>query len=222
MEKELSRMGKKSRKKHEARSKGVKITPEVAEILRRQIEAFTAKFGHEPGPQDPIFFDPDESTPQPLEAWKVARALNPFAPPIRLTVADNKVLGHANFGIAYEGFPGHVHGGFLAAAFDQILEKAQSLTGNPGMTGTLSVRYRRPTPLLTELVFEAMVDRVEGRKVFTRGTVSANGVITAEAEGLFVAVRHERFAVEAAQSRKASPTAMNQRRRRRNLAAPEK
>jgi hypothetical protein len=113
---------------------------------------------------------------------------NPFASPIRLAVANNKVLGHANFGATFEGSPGTVHGGFVAAAFDQVLFMAQSITGIPAMTGTLTVRYRKPTPLRTELVFEGVVDRVEGRKILTRGTVSANGVVTAEAEGLFIAI----------------------------------
>jgi acyl-coenzyme A thioesterase PaaI-like protein len=66
------------------------------------------------------------------------------------------------------------------------------------MTGTLMIRYRRPTPLLTELVFEAHVDRVEGRKIFTHGALSAGGQLTAEAEGLFIAVGQERFAAMAA------------------------
>ena len=115
---------------------------------------------------------------------------NPFVPPIRLAVANDKVLGHANFGAAFEGSPGTVHGGFVAAAFDQVLFMAQSLTGIPAMTGTLTVHYRKPTPLLTELVFEGVVERIEGRKIYTRGTASANGVLTAEAEGLFIAVGH--------------------------------
>lgn len=119
---------------------------------------------------------------------------NPLAPPIRVAVVGDKIVGHANFGVPYEGPPGHVHGGFLAAAFDEVLGMAQSLTGFPGMTGTLTIRYRKPTPLLTELVFEARVDRVEGRKIFTSGTVSANGAVTADAQGLFIAVGHERFA----------------------------
>ena len=113
---------------------------------------------------------------------------NPFAPPIRLSVSNNKVVGHANFGVTFEGSPGTVHGGFVATAFDQVLFMANSLTGIPAMTGTLTVRYRKPTPLFTELVFEGQVDRVEGSKIFTRGTASANGVLTAEAEGLFIAV----------------------------------
>ncbi|HTR61143.1 MAG TPA: PaaI family thioesterase [Candidatus Binataceae bacterium] len=118
---------------------------------------------------------------------------NPMAPPIRLAVIGDRVEGHVSFGVPYEGPPGHVHGGFLAAAFDEVLGMAQSLTGNPGMTGTLTIRYRKPTPLLKDLVFEARVERVEGRKIITRGTVSSDGVVTAEAEGIFIAVGHERF-----------------------------
>ena len=61
------------------------------------------------------------------------------------------IKGTVTFGSAYEGPPGHVHGGYVAAAFDELLGMTQSLGGMPGMTGTLTVRYRRPTPLRTEL-----------------------------------------------------------------------
>ncbi len=119
---------------------------------------------------------------------------NPLAPPIRAVVEGDKVIGHANFGVAYEGPPGYVHGGFLAASFDEVLGMAQTLTGNPGMTGTLTIRYRKPTPLLTDLLFEAKVDKVEGRKILVSSQVSAEGVMTAEAQGLFISVGQERFA----------------------------
>lgn len=103
-------------------------------------------------------------------------------------MTDNKVLAHTNFGSTCEGSPGTVHGGFVAAAFDHVLYKARSLTGIPAVTATLIIRYREPTPLRTALVFEGIVDSIEGKKIFTRGTVSADGVVTAEAEGLFIAV----------------------------------
>lgn len=124
---------------------------------------------------------------------------NPLAPPVRLAVLGERVEGRATFGLPYEGPPGYVHGGFVAAAFDEVLGMAQSLTGAPGMTGTLTVKYRRPTPLLKELVFDARVERVEGRKIFTRATVSCDGVMTAEAEGIFISVGHERFMQMAAE-----------------------
>jgi acyl-coenzyme A thioesterase PaaI-like protein len=113
---------------------------------------------------------------------------NPMSPPITLRVDGDYVRGAATFGAAYEGPPGHLHGGFVAAAFDEVLGYAQSLTGNPGMTGTLTIRYRKPTPLYTELRFEAKVDRVEGRKIFVEGRLYAGEVLTAEAEGLFISV----------------------------------
>jgi acyl-coenzyme A thioesterase PaaI-like protein len=131
---------------------------------------------------------------------------NPLAPPIVMHSTGTQVRGTVRFGTAYEGPPGCLHGGFVAAAFDEVLGYTQSLTGNPGMTGTLTVRYRRPTPLHTELRFEARVDRVEGRKIFASGTLHAGGALCAEAEGIFVSIDRTRFRdlVEAREARERS------------------
>jgi acyl-coenzyme A thioesterase PaaI-like protein len=119
---------------------------------------------------------------------------NPLAPPITIGRAgERSAIATVRFGSAYEGPPGCVHGGFVAAAFDEVLGFVQSLGGNPGMTARLTIQYRRPTPLHTELRFEAELERIEGRKIFTRGRVEANGIVTAEAEGLFVSVDRSRF-----------------------------
>jgi hypothetical protein len=50
----------------------VKQRPELIDILRRQRERFVKKFGREPGPKDPVFFDPSANRPSPmnLEAAK--------------------------------------------------------------------------------------------------------------------------------------------------------
>jgi Thioesterase superfamily len=113
---------------------------------------------------------------------------NPLAPPIRVGTHGDRMYGLATFGSGYEGPPGCVHGGYVAAAFDEVLGAAQSLGGRPGMTGRLIVNYRSPTPLNTELRFEGWVDRVEGRKTFTEGTLHAGDRLCAESEGLFVAI----------------------------------
>jgi acyl-CoA thioesterase FadM len=62
------------------------------------------------------------------------------------------------------------------------------------MTGTLTIRYRRPTPLHTDLRFEGYLDRTEGRKKFTRGYLYAGEELTAEAEGIFISVDMTRIA----------------------------
>ena len=120
---------------------------------------------------------------------------NPLAPPIELRAdADGRTVhGRAVFGSAYEGPPGCVHGGYIAAAFDELLGFANSLSGTPGMTGTLTIRYRRPTPLHSELRFEGRFARSEGRKIYTTGQLFAADTLCAEADGLFIAVGYERF-----------------------------
>ena len=63
------------------------------------------------------------------------------------------------------------------------------LAGQGAMTGTLKIRYRRPTPLLAPLSLAAPhTGKKEGRKVFAWGGIYANGELTAEAEGIFIVV----------------------------------
>lgn len=119
---------------------------------------------------------------------------NPIAPEARIESTSDRVVMHMRFGSAYEGPPGSVHGGMIAAAFDELLGMTQSLSGQPGMTATLTVRYRRPTPLHKELRFEGTLERVDGRKIYTRARCYDGDTITAEAEGLFVHVDFQKIA----------------------------
>ena len=45
----------------------VRVNEQTREILERQCEAFRKKFGREPGPDDPLFFDPRADHPRPIE-----------------------------------------------------------------------------------------------------------------------------------------------------------
>lgn len=120
---------------------------------------------------------------------------NPIAPPITLRAVDDRTMeGTVTFGAAYEGPPGHLHGGFIAAGFDEVLGAVQSFSGQPGMTGSLTVRYRSPTPLHQPLRFRGHFDRVEGRKVLTSGTLHVGERLCAESEAIFIAVDFGRMA----------------------------
>lgn len=130
---------------------------------------------------------------------------NPVAPPMTLSVEGNEVRGEVVFGAPYQGPPGHLHGGFVAALFDEALGYVQWTTGKPGMTGTLKIRYRRPTPLYTKLRIEATVQRVHGRKIFTEARLYAGELLTAEAEGLFISLTPEIFQEIAASRDRANP-----------------
>ena len=55
--------------------KANKLDKESYEAIVRQRELFIEKFGREPGPKDPIFFDPDFDVPTPLSKAKLKRGL---------------------------------------------------------------------------------------------------------------------------------------------------
>lgn len=119
---------------------------------------------------------------------------SPLAPPIHCERHDGEVRGHGTLGAAYEGPPGCVHGGIIAGLFDELLGVANIVAGVGAMTGTLTIIYRSPTPLYTELELAAHTDSIDGRTVHTVGTLHADGRLCAEAEGIFILVDHERFA----------------------------
>jgi acyl-coenzyme A thioesterase PaaI-like protein len=103
------------------------------------------------------------------------------------------VQGSVEFGAAFEGAPGLVHGGFLAAVLDEALGMATMFAGALCMTGEISLRYLRPTPIRTRLRIVARCDRQEGRRVYTSGAILAGDEATVEARGTFIAVGSERF-----------------------------
>ncbi|GAB92680.1 PaaI family thioesterase [Gordonia rhizosphera] len=117
---------------------------------------------------------------------------NAIAPPLTVIRAgvDDPVVAWAEvtLGAAYEGPPGHVHGGVVSLLFDQLLGEAASMDGLPNYTGTLTVRYLRPTPL-GRIRMEAQTPERSGRKKIARATMTVDGVRTAEAEGVFIVPR---------------------------------
>jgi acyl-coenzyme A thioesterase PaaI-like protein len=124
-----------------------------------------------------------------LERSGITGASNPLSAPLHIWLDGDRVVGWAEYAHQYEGPPGCVHGGFVAAAFDDLLGAAQTLSGIAGFTGTLTIRMLRPTPLLRRIDYEGGVTKVEGRKIFTWGRALHAGELVAEAEGLFVAPR---------------------------------
>lgn len=133
-----------------------------------------------------------------LDRSPIIGSINPLSVPMQMGIdgdgsSDSVVVGHATFTSAYEGPPGCVHGGFIAAYFDEVLGMAQSLSGNPGMTVNLTVDYRSPTPLSKPVVFRGWVASVDGRKISVMGTLHHGETLCAEAKGLFVSMRPEVF-----------------------------
>lgn len=129
-----------------------------------------------------------------LDFSPLAGLANPLAPPMSIRrQGDAKLVATVAFSSAFEGGPGLAHGGYVAAAFDELLGLAQSLTGEAGMTGRLKVRYRSPCPLDTELRMEGWVHKREGRNIVARGTMHAGDRLVADGEATFVVLEDEAY-----------------------------
>jgi uncharacterized protein (TIGR00369 family) len=67
---------------------------------------------------------------------------------VRCFLAEGEVLSPIVVPRRYEGPPGAVHGGIVAAYLDEVLAGAAvQHTGRMYVTGELSVRYVKPTPI---------------------------------------------------------------------------
>jgi acyl-coenzyme A thioesterase PaaI-like protein len=164
------------------------LAPIVREAAARFAAAGRAERGGETSPHYPGMEHFHETGP-------LVGLSNPLAPPLELRIdAEARVVrGRGRFGAAYEGAPGLLHGGFLAAAFDEVLGMATVFSGGAGMTFELGVRYLRPTPIDVELEIVGRFDRAEGRRIFVSAEALVGGVRTAEASGVFTSVGGEKF-----------------------------
>lgn len=110
---------------------------------------------------------------------------NAIAPPLVIHHEDQRVYTEVELGAAYEGPPGHVHGGVCALILDHLLGATAHQPGRPAFTGTITIQYLRPTKL-GRLHAEARVRREETSKTFAVGHISDAEGITVQAEGVFI------------------------------------
>lgn len=133
-------------------------------------------------------------TSNAFEAYSPLRGrINTVAPPLRMergTRADGTpcIVGHVRLSSVYEGPPRGVHGGLVAALFDEVLGEAMSLAPPPGVTAKLSVDYRHLTPVEEDLRLEAWITDARDRRIRGQATCHAGETLTAEARALFVRV----------------------------------
>jgi acyl-coenzyme A thioesterase PaaI-like protein len=137
--------------------------------------------------------DRDASRAYHEEFGPLRGAANAVAPP--LTFGDTIerdgrtiVVARVRCGILHEGPPRIVHGGVVAACFDEVLAVAQRDTVN-GFTTELTVRYPRPVPTETDLEFTGWIESDDGRRAVGRGECHAGGELRASAEARFVRPR---------------------------------
>jgi acyl-coenzyme A thioesterase PaaI-like protein len=132
----------------------------------------------------PMTLEGDYSTMMPYSPF--VGPLHPASPRFHFAAENGFLDTELVFPATYAGPPASVHGGFIAPVFDEMLSAANLSKRLGAFTGSLTIHYRKTTPLLQPVRAIAEVMSVDGRKVKTRGEFRYRGEITAEAEGLFV------------------------------------
>ena len=130
--------------------------PTVDGMLARFAEWESELGEHAPAEPTPRF-GPDPHGRHRLYLQRVfdVGAFNPCFPTYEFDrLEPDSAAGRVSFPIAYEGPPGLVHGGFLGVFFDCVVQHHNCATAPSGMTRAMTVSYRKPVPLLTELRFD--------------------------------------------------------------------
>ena len=130
------------------------------------------------------------------ELVSVGGRSHPCSPELRWQEASNRITGTVKFSQAFEGPPGHVHGGWVAGVLDHLMGMTHVRTGHPGMTGGLSVRYLKPAPLNQVIEVSAQATELDDKRTEVKAEMRFGETTTATAEAIFFRVDREKFGFE--------------------------
>ena len=97
--------------------------------------------------------------------------------------------GHTQ--LIQQGFDGVVHGGIVAAFLDEIMAQAVKKLKQKAVTGTLTVKFRKPCRTNEKIQMRGRVLDINGRIIKTQGEFIQDHEVIAEGEGIFVILKKE-------------------------------
>ncbi|MFM7616941.1 MAG: PaaI family thioesterase [Actinomycetes bacterium] len=119
---------------------------------------------------------------------------NPMGVHVDVEFSEDEVVGVATLLPAYEGGPGRAHGGMVAAIFDDITGYVLRIAQTAAFTGTLTVRYHKPTPMERPLTFRARLVGREDRRLFITADCHDGDVLVSSCEATYITIDPKIFA----------------------------
>lgn len=109
---------------------------------------------------------------------------------------DGHLLASVRTGQHASGPPGFVHGGAMSAMLDEAMGVMAWFNKHPVVTANLNVDYALPLPLGCDVIIDTWIEKIEARKVFTRGEIRSGNEIYTRSSGLFIRLPMEYFPEE--------------------------
>ncbi len=131
---------------------------------------------------------PDGSVMTSYPDRPISGAASPWGVDLVITRDGDGVIGRTTYRSAHEGAPGRVHGGVLAATFDDLFGFLNQLLEKRAFTGELTVRYEGPTPLNRPIELRAWLVGIEGRKQFFEAEAFDGSTRFARSTATFITV----------------------------------
>jgi len=117
---------------------------------------------------------------------------NPYGLQLRFNItAPGEVTAEYTVPDRYQGYPGVVHGGIVAAMLDEVTGRSHMGIDPPRFmyTARLEVRYRKNVPVGQPLRIVGRAEKSKGRTATATAAIyDQNGTILAEADALLVDV----------------------------------
>ena len=153
----------------------------------------------------PSFDEILANAPRPGEARRYAMADRAVVGPANPTSVDVEMrredehegVAEVVFGPAFEGALGRVHGGMVAAVFDDLAGFVLGFVGQPGFSARLDVVFRAPVPTEVPVEFRVRLREQQGRKLLVEGEARIGDQILATAETTMITVGQEHFETHA-------------------------
>ena len=122
---------------------------------------------------------------------------NPIGLKLRFyETGPGEVTAEYTVGDEYQGYPGIVHGGVVAALLDEVCGRVH-MNGNPQRfyyTARLTMRYRKNVPVGEPLKIVGRTTKGKRRTPTSTGSIyGASGELLAEAEAILVEVPDELY-----------------------------
>lgn len=96
---------------------------------------------------------------------------NPIGFKVNFIREENRTYFNINIPKEFQGYKNVVHGGIVSTLLDEVMVHAGVSEGFINVTAELNVKYKKPVPVETNLVFEGKITEKKRRILLAEGRV---------------------------------------------------